>query len=204
MIIDTKLSKMTFIFILIQLGLATLIMIIMNKYTNSEYAFIVNLSFYLFIFIMPVFIYVFKIFKENPLSYLKLRENSFNGIKKGILISVFITLIFLAKNSFIIDFSSQKTYLIPGVFMAGIFEEIPFRGFYLQAFKQRFGFLKANIITSILFSLIHIQKVIVGDYLQIIMLLIIGLWLGYIFEKTKSLWASIIVHSVFNVLTVLL
>jgi len=202
-ILENK-NKFTIKFIIMQLMLAVIIMIVLNKYNNNKDVFIINLCFYIFIFIIPIFIYIWKVFGANPFTYLKLNKNIISGIAKGLLISLFITLIFLIKNRFSINTNFQKSYIIIGLMFAGLFEEIPFRGFYLKVFRIRFGFWKSNLLTSFLFAIIHIERVLNGDIIQIVMLFIIGIWLGYIFEKTKSLWAPIIVHSVYNVLTVLL
>lgn len=198
-----KQFKFTFLFIIAQLILAIIIMLIMNKYINSKNVFIINILFYIFIFILPVFIYIWEVLCTNPFTYLKLNEKSFNGIVKGLLISIFITLIYIIKNRFNININPAKASILFGLMLAGLFEEIPFRGFYLKVFKDRFGFWKANLITSFLFAIIHLQWILKGNIIQIVMLFIIGIWLGYIFEKIKSLWAPIIVHMVFNILTVL-
>lgn len=203
MTIEKNRFKFTVLFIIIQLVSAFIVMYAMNKYVDNKYGFIINLSFYVLVFIAPVFIYIWKVLKSNPFSYLKLYKNSLKGIILGVIISTFIAVIFFIKNRFIIDFNSAKAYAILGLVLAGLFEEIPFRGFYLREFKARIGFWKANIITSFLFAISHFEKIITGDFFQIVILFIIGIWLGFIYEKVKSLWAPIIVHSVFNVLTVL-
>lgn len=202
--ITNKQFKLTLIFITIQLISAAVFMLIMNQYINNENIFIFNLSFYIFIFVIPVLIFIYKVFCINPFDYLNLTKNSLNGILKGLLISMFITLIYLIMNGFKIDITSTNFYILIGSALAGLFEEIPFRGFYLRAFNEQSGFWKANLITSFLFAIIHLESVLQGDVIQILMLFIIGIWLGYIHEKTKSLWSPIIVHMVYNIINVLL
>lgn len=71
-----------------------------------------------------------------------------------------------------------------------ILEEIIFRGFILKS-MQRFENLTAIIVTSILFSMFHLNLV------QFVPPILIGLVLGFITVKSKSLIPSIIAH-IFN------
>lgn len=73
-----------------------------------------------------------------------------------------------------------------------IFEEIFFRGFMYSALKKRIGIFGAVIISSILFSLLHTNVV---GFLPIMAL---GILLTYLYEKTGSLTAPIIVHIIHN------
>ena len=85
--------------------------------------------------------------------------------------------------------------------LVGVLEEIPMRGFYLQKFESRMGFLKANILSSLLFTSLHVFDLIQDEanlVFSLALLFIVSLWLGYIFKKTKSLWTVIIVHSIYN------
>lgn len=202
--LNTKKSfKCTIVFIFIQLLIAYTIMFLMDKYTNFNKMFIVNLLFYLLIFILPIFIYIGKFLRINPYAYLQLNEKKLKGLIIGFIISIFISLIYFVKNRFHINFCYDQTSIIVGLALASLFEEISFRGFYLKIFKDQLGFWKANLITSFLFAITHIQWLVKGDIIQIIMFFIIGIWLGYIFEKTKSLWTPIIVHMVYNILTII-
>ncbi|MFQ5952863.1 MAG: type II CAAX prenyl endopeptidase Rce1 family protein [Candidatus Omnitrophota bacterium] len=74
-----------------------------------------------------------------------------------------------------------------------IAEEIFFRGFMYSAIKKAFGIFWAMIITSSIFSLLHTH--IVG-FLPIMLL---GLLLAYLYEKTGSLVSSMAVHIAHNV-----
>lgn len=75
--------------------------------------------------------------------------------------------------------------------VAGIFEEIFFRGFMLTAY-ERIGKTKAIIITSVLFGVFHFNLYnLVGP-------IILGLVFGYLVFLTKSIYAGIVGHIVNN------
>lgn len=77
------------------------------------------------------------------------------------------------------------------VFIAPIFEEILFRGLFYQTLRKRLGFLKAAIISSCIFSLLHFNP---SQFLPIMGL---GTLFCFIFEYTGSLLPAIVLH-IFN------
>ncbi|NUN24958.1 MAG: CPBP family intramembrane metalloprotease [Candidatus Jettenia caeni] len=82
-----------------------------------------------------------------------------------------------------------------GVIVAPILEEILFRGFLQSALKNTFGSRYALVISASLFAAVHMD---VFAFLQIF---ILGILLGYLYEKTQTLAASIFVHILHNSLT---
>ena len=74
-----------------------------------------------------------------------------------------------------------------------IAEEIFFRGFMYRAVKKKFGIFAGLIGTSAIFAFLHTH--IVG-FLPI---MVLGLLLAYLYEKTGSLIPSITVHIIHNV-----
>lgn len=78
-----------------------------------------------------------------------------------------------------------------------ILEEIIFRGLILKS-MQRYGNLTAIIVTSILFSMFHLNLV------QFVPPVLIGLILGFITIRSKSIVPSIIAHIFNNTLTFLI
>lgn len=79
-----------------------------------------------------------------------------------------------------------------------IAEEIFFRGFVYPAVRERIGVFWAVASTSIIFSFLHTH--IVG-FLPI---MVLGLLLAYLYEKTGSLIPSIMVHVMHNLSMVIL
>jgi membrane protease YdiL (CAAX protease family) len=82
-------------------------------------------------------------------------------------------------------------YFTLGV-MAPFFEEILFRGFLFAGLKTHFGVAPALIGSSVLFAVMHFDR---GGLL---LLTIIGLVLGYMFERARSLVPSMICHGLWN------
>lgn len=193
-------SIITIAFLVSHLAMAIFIMLFVSTGKNTIVDFIHNLFFYITIFVVPTIIFILKFIHKNPITYLNLKPKSLKPILIGFGICAFITLIFSITNKFQFKLDKINFLILCGTMLAGVFEEIPFRGLYQTILKKRYGFIKANIITSILFMLLHIKFILSGNILQLIMLFFIGLWLGYIYEKTESIWAPIMVHSTFNFL----
>jgi len=88
-------------------------------------------------------------------------------------------------------------YLAIFVAVAGpIMEEIFFRGFVYTAFKKEIGVNGAVVASAFLFSLLHVHLI---GFLPI---LILGIFLAYLYEKTGSLVSSITVHVLHNLVMV--
>ena len=81
-------------------------------------------------------------------------------------------------------------FLMYACFIGPILEEIIFRGFILKS-MQKYGNLTAIIVSSILFSMFHLNLV------QFVNPIIMGVVLGFIAIKSKSIVPSIIAH-IFN------
>lgn len=85
------------------------------------------------------------------------------------------------------------------VVLTPILEEIWFRGFLQNWLKQYLGRKGTIIVVAIFFSLIHYSSVQgLTNIVIFLKLVIVGLFLGFIFERQKSLLASIALHSFFN------
>ncbi len=93
---------------------------------------------------------------------------------------------------------SNTVLLILVSFVAPIIEEVFFRGFLYSAFKKNWGVLPALFLSSILFSLVHLE------IYSFIPLFIIGWFLAYIFEKTRSLLPAIFLHAIYNLILILI
>lgn len=78
-----------------------------------------------------------------------------------------------------------------------VLEEIIFRGFILKS-MQKYGNLTAIIVSSILFSMFHLNLV------QFVNPVLMGIVLGFIAIKSKSVVASIIAHIFNNTITFML
>lgn len=81
--------------------------------------------------------------------------------------------------------------------LAPIAEELFFRGALLTWFRGRFDFRVSMVVTSVLFGLAHIDTagVVASSF-------VFGLAAAYMFERTKTLWAPILMHITSNSLAV--
>ncbi|WP_162175102.1 CPBP family intramembrane glutamic endopeptidase [Fodinicurvata fenggangensis] len=76
--------------------------------------------------------------------------------------------------------------------VAPIVEEVVFRGFFYGWLRTRYGQALSMVVSAGLFSLLH------GIAILIPALFVVGLMLSWIYEKSKSLWPAIVMHSAFN------
>ena len=95
--------------------------------------------------------------------------------------------------------------LIYSIFNTSLPEEILFRGFLLKRLSNKFGFIIANIIQSIIFGLLHgiMFFNLVGIFKAVIIILFTGIIayaMGYINEKKAngSIFPSWSIHAISN------
>jgi membrane protease YdiL (CAAX protease family) len=84
--------------------------------------------------------------------------------------------------------------LLVGV-LAPVLEEWLFRGVLLPGLARNYGPTKAILQTSLLFGIIHFNPS------QSLSAFLIGLFLGWVYLRTRSLWACILVHATNNILS---
>ena len=75
---------------------------------------------------------------------------------------------------------------------APILEEILFRGIILDGFLKNYSPTKAIIWSAIIFGLIHMNPY------QFIGATLVGILMGWIYWRTKSLWLCILIHFINN------
>jgi len=83
------------------------------------------------------------------------------------------------------------TFFILGGIVAPIVEELVFRGMLFPAWAREWGWVRGALATSFLFAVIHPN--VVSQFMASLVLICV-------FRRTRSLRASIGVHSAFNVL----
>jgi len=86
------------------------------------------------------------------------------------------------------------------VAIAPVVEELFFRGFLLHGLWGRFGFWPAALASGWLFGAIHLTSF---DNVGIILpFAVIGTLLAWVVQRTGSLWNAIIVHALFNTVSI--
>jgi len=82
--------------------------------------------------------------------------------------------------------------LLLGGVLVPIAEEVFFRGFLYAGMRERWGTGWALVVSALIFALIHLTPGVLPP------LFVIGLLLAYLYERTDSLWPSILLHAVIN------
>lgn len=82
--------------------------------------------------------------------------------------------------------------MIYSVLLAPISEELIFRGVALRIARRAFPFWFANILQAVCFGIFHMNM------LQGVYTFVVGLILGYICEKTGSIYHAMFFHLLFN------
>lgn len=78
----------------------------------------------------------------------------------------------------------------------GFCEEVAFRGFFQQIFAHRFGAHAGILLAGAAFAVMHV------DPWHLIALFLIGIYLGYLFFWTNSLWIPAAAHCLNNAASV--
>lgn len=87
------------------------------------------------------------------------------------------------------------------VIVAPIIEELLFRGFLLNFIKKYLGRSGAVVLSALAFSLFHFSfSQNLGNLPLLFSLFTLGIFLGYVYERQRSLFASLALHMTFNVI----
>ena len=81
---------------------------------------------------------------------------------------------------------------------AGVCEEIMFRGVVFTALVQRMSVWWAAALSGLMFAAAHLDK------WNLVALWTVGIGLGLLFYRTRSLWPNMIAHTTFNAFTLVL
>ncbi|MBE3581502.1 MAG: CPBP family intramembrane metalloprotease [Thermoanaerobacteraceae bacterium] len=96
---------------------------------------------------------------------------------------------------------SFRDLLVPlflGAFLAPLTEELYFRGFLYPILKARYGLLAGQILSSLVFALLHF------DWLRFLPLAMGGLGLVYLYERSGSLITPVVAHGTWNTIMILI
>ena len=84
------------------------------------------------------------------------------------------------------------------VLLAPVFEEILFRGLFYPALRRRVGPRLAVFLNGLIFGALHFQP------LFMLSLVLVGIVLAYLYEKSDSLLAPMAAHSLYNLSVILI
>ena len=83
-------------------------------------------------------------------------------------------------------------FFITGAVIAPIVEEIFFRGFLFQGFRQKYGWMPAVFLSSAIFGAAHLDPV------SLIPTFVLGCVLAYVYHRSNSVWPGILFHAAIN------
>jgi len=151
----------------------------------------------LLLWLLPVFLMLFRTDRVPPLRALGLVEYWRRGVLAGIVIGAILLAAALLRFGW--PSAPHVTWgsLLGPSFSVGFFEEIPFRGFILQKLWTRMGFWLANVLTSLLFVAVHLPgwlSLHLFNWGLAANIFVFGLAAGTVFRYSRSLWACIIGH----------
>jgi len=95
-------------------------------------------------------------------------------------------------------------WLIPANILQGAAQELQFRGLLLGSLERLTSPLVANAGAAVVFGLAHLAIVYQGPIAPFVPLtMLLGFVLGWVTQKTGSLWPAIVVHGVADVVVTL-
>ncbi len=175
------------------------------------------------IWVIPIFLLV-KYYEKQPVfSFLGLQKDFWKGFTWALIIIMVMGLYFYGVHIVVmgkdIHLSLNFHTILNTVILAGLLEEIVFRGYILNkwinglsklATDKSESFWSANVYTSVMFVIIHFPiwirtdqflfPSVIGSMANIFLL---SLLFGYLYKKTNSLWTVIIIHAAYNLFVVM-
>ncbi|MDQ3006358.1 MAG: CPBP family intramembrane metalloprotease [Chloroflexota bacterium] len=87
---------------------------------------------------------------------------------------------------------SPVWFFFVGAVLAPIVEEMFFRGFLFQGFRQKYGWVSAALLSSGIFAAAHL------DLVALIPTFILGCLLAYVYHRSNSVWPGVVLHVLVN------
>ncbi|MGH1053183.1 CPBP family intramembrane glutamic endopeptidase [Bacillus cytotoxicus] len=98
-----------------------------------------------------------------------------------------------------VNFFTVFIAFISAAVISPIYEEIFYRGFLYRWLRTRFGMMRAIFLSSLIFTIIHIPT-----YNAMPVNFLSGIVFAWAYERTHSIWPSVIIHGLTNGIMVLL
>lgn len=90
------------------------------------------------------------------------------------------------------NLDSPIWFFLVGAIFAPLVEELFFRGFLFQGFRQKYGWVRGILLSSIIFGAAHLDPV------AFLPTAILGALLAYMYHRTNSVWPGVILHMLVN------
>jgi len=99
--------------------------------------------------------------------------------------------------SFLQNRQTAFLFVVMGVLLAPLIEETLFRGYLYPVIARSFGVSAGVLVTGTLFGLLHAQQ-LWGGWLQIGLLVVVGIVLTFARAATRTVLASYLLHFSYN------
>lgn len=168
------------------------------------------------LWVLPAAAYILWLERDNPLTSMKITTRM---DRRGLAIGSVVSLLFFVAIFTFEKFTSGRTLApllqasptawlatLAQVFFSPIVEETLFRGFVLPQLAARMGFWKANLLQALLFTAMHwpnwiwVNGLGPGILSSSISVFAIAVLLGWLLQRTNSIWPPVVVHIVNNFL----
>ncbi|MFA6242245.1 MAG: type II CAAX endopeptidase family protein [Candidatus Hydrogenedentales bacterium] len=170
----------------------------------------------LLLWLAPLWVYLIRVDRAAPLTSLRL--DVLPAPRRAVEAFVIAGTYFAVVATIAITLEDKQTifqrhvplarwpWVLMGMWLAPIVEEIFFRGFVFRKLRDVLRFRPANLFSALLFASIHVpgwlylQGFGAGFILSLVSVFIIGYVLGLLVERTNSLWPAIVMHFLNNLL----
>ncbi len=177
-------------------------------YIYNDFEVLLSLLMTQFIATLSIIYVVKKFYGWQNVGFNKIRFN--NLIWFAPYMFLIVDMVYYFSENIYLKYTSFNSYtwitliiIFIGTLLVGFSEEVIFRGILLNSLKSEKSILKAMILSSVGFSIIHIVNVFVGMSLvevciQVIETIILGFLLASLAIKLNNIWPNIIFHSIWN------
>jgi membrane protease YdiL (CAAX protease family) len=87
-------------------------------------------------------------------------------------------------------------WILMFVLSNGFMEELLYRGIFLKRYEPFLGESLSNILTAIVFAIMHTQVTYAAQMIQfLVIVLVLSLIWGVLIQKTDSLWGAVLFHA---------
>jgi membrane protease YdiL (CAAX protease family) len=90
------------------------------------------------------------------------------------------------------NLESPVLFVIVGVILAPVLEELFFRGFVFKGLREKYGWKAALVISSAIFSVFHLQVA------TLLPMFLLGGLFAYLYQRTESVFPGMIMHFLVN------
>jgi hypothetical protein len=100
------------------------------------------------------------------------------------------------------DRTAAPLLVLGSVLVAPAAEELFYRGMLFPALRRRMDLWPAMGLSGVLFGLSHLQTTLDGYLLVLLIIIPLGMFLAWLYERTGSIVAPVLAHATFNLIQV--